>query len=149
MLIEKYNKNQTHWILIEHITFNSSQSGSHDLLESSGMWQLDWCSGWIVQEYDQQVSIVYSTRLTHTHLYIHINIYHIYIYMYIYCSKYIFNYLWCSTIHSTYSTHETLRHGLARAPSAGGPDQGDGPGSRRKLAEFERCAWLWPISYGC
>jgi hypothetical protein len=23
----------------------------------------------------------------------------------------------------------------------GGPDQGDGPGSHRKLAEFERCAW--------
>ena len=81
MLIEKYNKNQTYWILIEHITFNSSQSGCHDLLESSGVWQLDWCSsGWIVQVYDQQVSIVYSTRLTHTHLYIHI--YHI-IYVYI------------------------------------------------------------------
>ena len=113
MLIEKYNKNQTYWILIEHITFNSSQSGCHDLLESSGVWQLDWCSsGWIVQVYDQQVSIVYSTRLTHTHIYIYI---YIISYMYILFQVHVQLLLMFNDTFHIFNPWN-MRHGLARVP---------------------------------
>ena len=137
MPIEKYNKNQTHWILIEHITFNSSQSGCHDLLESSGMWQLDWCSsGWIVQVYDQHVSIVYLTMLTHTHT----HFLNIYIYIYI-CILFQVHFQLFMMFSNTFHIFNPLRHGRAGPYRRdGGPDQGDGPGSHRKLAEFERCA---------